>query len=210
MQLTEKIDPRTELRSEARPAAAALPEEVLRTATRLRLALGARERSIAFTGIVTADRASELAWDMAAAFDRFAPGQVLLVEADPSRPTPDGPGLAEVLSGECALHAALREPHGDGPWLLHAGRMPAERSTLFSSPECEGLLETLEEKFSHVLVDAGPLSSPASLMLIARCRTVVAALAAGAHGRGEILALKSELARLKSRMLGVVLTGEKR
>jgi hypothetical protein len=188
----------------------ALPEETLRTAARLRMALTPGEQSLAFTGLTAADMASDVALGVALAFSQVAPGGVVLVSAASPPPAGSGPGLAEVLSDECSVHAALGEAGPEGLFILPAGRLPANPLALFSTPEFASLFVALKEKFQYVLVDAGPLLSPASTMLIAGCDAVAVALAAGRHRRGEVVEIQNELARVRTRMLGVVLTGEKR
>jgi hypothetical protein len=192
------------------PLPVPLPEEALRTATHLRLALLEGERLVAFTGLDEEDLASDVALGVAAGLSQVAPGKVVLVCAVPHPDQQNGPGLAEVLSGERGLGPALSESDPEGLFVLSAGRLPPNPLALFSTPECVGLFQALGERFRYVVVDAGPVLSPAAMMLISRCDAVATALAAGSHRRGEVLDIQRELARVRTRNLGIILTGKKR
>ncbi len=186
--------------------ALSLHEETLRVATRIRMAVSESEKSIAITGPASADLASEVAQDMALAFSQFAPGQVLLLAANSTHARYHEAGLAEVITGKCTLQSALIEPVDGGPWLLPAGNLTSDRSHLYFSAECALLFGTLSQRFKHIFVDAGPLSTPASLVIVGLCDAVAVAVAAGPHHKKELVAVQKELARIKTKMLGVILT----
>ncbi len=191
------------------PQASILPQESQRTAVRLWMAMGAEERVIAFTGLADEDLASATAHGMAIAFSQFAPAQVVLVSTSPLANPLAGLGMADVLMGKCTLESVLDEPAEGMPWIFPAGKMPEDRSMLFSSPQCAALLSALKDRFKYVLVDAGTLISPASLLLIALCDAVAVALQAGSHRQSDLREVQSELLRTRARMLGVLLTEQK-
>ena len=201
----------------ARPRAAgsgALPgakpgEDALRTATHLRLALGPEERSLAITGLEVSDGAAALALEVAAALALLGQAPVVLLTATPDTPQARTPGLAEVLEDDATLDQALHESAFAGLSLLPAGGPPGTPLAAFSMPEYGALLTALEERFRYVVVDAGPLRRPESLPLIARCDAVAVALAEGLRRRRDALEAQQEIARLKARRLGVILTRRK-
>ena len=190
------------------PAATPCPDAV-GAATHLRLELGPEERTVAVTGLESADGASLLAREVAAALALIAQEPVVLVNAPSSAGGASDPGMAEVLDGALTLDQALVPAEFAGLSLLAAGQHRGSPLAAYSSPECGALLTALEARFRYVIVDAGPLRRPEALLLISRCQAVVAALAETRRRRSDALEVKKEIGRLKTRLLGVVLTRQR-
>ncbi|WP_322490178.1 CpsD/CapB family tyrosine-protein kinase [Chloroflexus sp.] len=84
-------------------------------------------------------------------------------------PLPVLPGVAEVLRGQVTLDEALLATNHAGLWLLPAGAATVEQRPLLArSAELRSLLNTLSERFDHVLLDVpAVLEVSDSLALVA-------------------------------------------
>lgn len=192
-----------------RPVNAAVHEDALRTATHLRVALSAPDRALAITGLEDVDGASILAREVARALALVGQEPVVLVGSRELTETGELSGLADVLMGHAELDSVLPEPDSDGLVSLPPGRLSVNASALFSSLECTRLFATLKARFRYVVVDAGPLRSPESLLLMTHCDAIAVALATGLRRRADALEAQSEVARLHKRLMGVILTRRK-
>jgi receptor protein-tyrosine kinase len=192
-----------------RPVNAAVHEDALRTATHLRVALAAPDRVLAITGLEDVDGASILAREVARALALVGQEPVVLVGSRELMETGELPGLADVLMGHTELDSVLPEPDSNGLVSLPPGRLPVNASALFSSLECTRLFATLKARFRYVIVDAGPLRSPESLLLMTHCDAIAVALATGLRRRADALEAQREVARLHKRLMGVILTRRK-
>jgi capsular exopolysaccharide synthesis family protein len=189
-------------------------EPVLQTVTRLRMGLGLGESIIAVTGIEPADGASRLAAHMALALARIERSPVLLVDGNVRAPefhttfnTQQTPGLCELLEGELELADTVHE--SDVPFfnVLTSGRASSLAVTLFSSSKCQHTFEAFRNRFRYVVVAVGPLSRASEGMALASMADgLVLALANGERRRRELLQVKREVAGMKTRLLGAVLT----
>jgi Mrp family chromosome partitioning ATPase len=189
-------------------------EPVLQTVTRLRMGLGLGESIIAVTGIEPEDGASRLAAHIALALARIERSPVLLVDGNVRAPefhttfkTQQTPGLCELLEGEPETSDMVHE--SDVPFfnVLTSGRAASLAVTLFSSPKCAQTFESFRSRFRYVVVAVGPLSRASEGMALASMADgLVVALANGERRRRELLQVKREVAGLKTRLLGAVLT----
>jgi receptor protein-tyrosine kinase len=193
----------------ARPAHAAVHEDALRMATHLRVALSAPDRALAITGLEDVDGASVLAREVARALALVGQEPVVLIAARELPETRELPGLADVLMGRVEIDSVLPEPDSSGLVSLPPGRLPANVSALFSSLECTRLFATLKARFRYVIVDAGPLRSPESLLLMTHCDAIAVALATGLRRRADAQEAQREVVRLHKRLMGVILTRRK-
>jgi succinoglycan biosynthesis transport protein ExoP len=193
----------------AQAADTPVQDDAFRTATRLRVALAASDRSLALTGLEDVDGASILAREVARALALVGQEPVVLVESRELRVSGELSGLADVLMGQAEIDSVLPEPDSSGLVSLPPGALPANPSALYSSLECTRLFASLKARFRYVIVDAGPLRSPASLLLMTHCDAIAVALAIGLRRRADALEAQSEVARLQKRLMGVILTRRK-
>ena len=193
-----------------KPAAdAAVSEDALRTATHLRVALTVADRCLAITGLEEADGASLLAREVARALALVGQEPVVLIGSSLLAEGGAAPGLAEVLLGQAAVDSVLPEPECSGLVTMPVGALPSNPSSLYSSPECASLFSALKARFRYVIVDAGALRAPASLLLMTHCDAIAIALATGLRRRNDALEAQREVARLHKRLMGVILTRRK-
>lgn len=187
-------------------------EQILRIANRLLNSLKSGERLIACTGFRQTDHSSSFALHAGIATVRMGHGPVLVIDADFARRkdyASDGPvsqGLADALRGECEDVEAIRHTSIEGLDVVAIGSRPQQSPALLTSARLQSLLDTFRQ-YRVAFVDVGPvLKSTESLMLAGRMDAVVAVGTTGELTKRELLELKSELAPLPPRFLGLVLT----
>lgn len=180
--------------------------DVLLVASRL-IASAQTERVFLITGIDEDGQTVALAQQLAAGLALQGGQPVVLVEGD-AKLTPlsvvvrsDGNGLVELAAGTASATDVSNRPVGQPFDVVVSG---ASRSTL-SAPAAAIALQKLREQYHYVVICAGRiLSSPNSAMLAHHADGVVLAVAAGRRRRSELTAVQSEVRRLGTRMLGVV------
>jgi capsular exopolysaccharide synthesis family protein len=118
-------------------------------------------RVIAVTSCVAAEGKTSTAINVAASLTEVGK-RVVLVDADLRHPSVaakldlPGVGLTNVLIKQSTLETALQYA-GDGLSVLAAGTSPPNPAELLGTPQMHDLIETLKEKFDHVIIDNAPL-----------------------------------------------------
>jgi capsular exopolysaccharide synthesis family protein len=114
------------------------------------------------------------------------------------------PGLAEVLSGTCALEdAMLQVEELPNFHVLPAGQPQANPTELLDSSNWRGLLARLREEFRRTIVDSPPVEAVADYDLIsAHCDGVVLVVRPDHTSRPL---LTSALAKIKGKLAGVLI-----
>lgn len=189
-------------------------DEILQAAARLKVVLGANRRVVAVTGIEPADGGTVLAAKLGAAMAQIDHGRVLVVEGNPASEKigqlfrlPPGPGFVDVLERRAESRDAIRQVAPDNLFVLPRGEAIGPLATLLTSAAGTSLMTAIREHFRYVIVDAGIIRrDPAGLLLASQADGVVAAVAAGARRRDEIVTFRDELQRLNIPLFGIVLT----
>jgi capsular exopolysaccharide synthesis family protein len=153
------------------------------------------------------------ATNLAVAFSHL--GNVLLVDADLRRPgchrffdVPVGPGLAEVLTGRCALDDALRPIEGKRLVVLSGGATPPNPTELLGSEEMRCLLTEAGMRFDYVVVDSPAAFGVADASVLSTLVDAVVVVARGGRTRRRFLRkLRARLAYVHAPVVGVVLNG---
>jgi capsular exopolysaccharide synthesis family protein len=106
--------------------------------------------------------AGNLALTMAQDYQR----RICLVDGDMRHPQlhrlfglPEGPGLAEVLTGQATLDEALMTIEEHQITVLSAGQVPGRPAELLGTTAMRRMLETLRSRFDRVVIDA-PATTP--------------------------------------------------
>jgi capsular exopolysaccharide synthesis family protein len=139
--------------------------------------------------------------------------RVCIVDADLRHPrvhamlgVPDGPGLADLLTGEATLADALVTLEGQQIAVLPAGRPPAYPAELLGSTAMRRTLQTLRSQFDRVIVDAPAAFPLADVGILAPIvDSVVLVVQAGVTTKPAIQDAVSVIG--PDRVLGVVLNG---
>jgi receptor protein-tyrosine kinase len=133
-----------------------------------------RPKTIAVTSPSTGDGKTITAINIAGALSLKAASKILLMDVDFRRSSVYGllglqksPGLAEVLSGECALEEAVIEAQ-EYPNLniLVSGEAKANPSELLESPRWHALCDAIRTQYEYVILDTPPMGAVADCDLI--------------------------------------------
>jgi len=183
-------------------------EDALQVAARLAASLTEAERVVLVTSCGDRDGTPELAAHLAFGLARVSRALVALVDGRIRNPSLDqtfggieGPGFCE-LAEESANISDVMWDVGDGVTFIPAGRSTSP----LAAPGCGRVIATLRERFRFVVIASGPvLSHPESVTFVSQSDGVVLSLRAGLWRRGEVEIVQRELARMRRRLLGVVL-----
>jgi capsular exopolysaccharide synthesis family protein len=151
--------------------------------------------------------AANLALTMAQDFQR----RICVVDADLRQSRmqklfglPDGPGLADVLNGRCAISDALTLIEDQQITLLPAGRPSAHPAELLGGPRMREVIDTLRSHFDRVVVDAPATAPLADLGILAPLvDRVVLVVRAGQTTKPAITEAVATIGA--ERLLGIVL-----
>jgi Mrp family chromosome partitioning ATPase len=115
------------------------------------------------------------------------------------------PGLAEVLRGSASLHDALAATADPALTILPAGTATVEEPPVFaSSPELEMVLEDLDRRYDHMVIDLPSLHASSEALTLASHATGVAVVVRqGVTSEAQVKAALEELEGVP--VLGVVL-----
>jgi polysaccharide biosynthesis transport protein len=134
--------------------------------------------------------------------------KVLLLDADFRKPTQhknldikDAVGLSSVLVGQETIEHAVQHTGVDGLDILPCGPIPANPSEILNSREFADLVDTLAEKYDHILFDSPPVNLVTDARILAAISdaTVMVLRAdkstrkAGEHARNALLAVGARL-----------------
>ena len=137
---------------------------------------------------------------------------VLLIDADMRKPTfrtgvPDQEGLSSLLTGNSSIDATCLDTDNPGLTLMPAGPHPPNPAELLSGGRMGEIIETVSERYDHIVVDGPPLLGLAdSVLLAALCDGVVFVVESNGPRRPQILAALERIRVGGANVLGVVLT----
>lgn len=170
-------------------------------------------RVIVVTSPLPGDGKSTIAANLAAALS-LADRRVVLIDGDLRRPVVagsfglvEGAGLTDVLVGGVDVWTALQQAH-ELPNLsvLAAGGTPPNPSELLGSRAMEGLLRSLADSGTTVILDAPPLLPVTdAAVLTAAADGAILVVNAGRTLRAQLGAALSSLNAVQGHVLGVVL-----
>jgi capsular exopolysaccharide synthesis family protein len=169
-------------------------------------------RLIVVSSPAAGDGKSVTAINTAAALSLKSEAEVLLVDGDFRRSAihgqlgiPEAPGLAETLSGTCALEdAVVRTREFPHLFVLAAGSLQGNPVELLDSAAWRALCAGLRERFRYVIVDSPPVGAVADYDLIqAACDGVILVIRPDHTDR--TLCMKALETVPKAKFLGVLL-----
>ena len=142
--------------------------------------------------------------------------KVLVIDADMRRArlhsvfnVPNGLGLSTVLSSDLTDKEILDVIHYDERTKVHvmtSGPIPPNPAELIGSEQMVKLLKTLQNEFTHVVVDSPPISSFTDGVLIASLVDgVILVVHSGKSSRQVVKRARQLLTDVRARVLGVVL-----
>jgi capsular exopolysaccharide synthesis family protein len=141
--------------------------------------------------------------------------KVLIIDCDLRRPRlhahfniPNAHGLTNCLSGNASDVDAVIQDYVPLPnlKLLTSGPMPPNPAELLGSEEMRKLLNTLSEKFTHVIVDSPPaISFTDASILSTFVDGVILVVHGGRSSRAVVRRAKQQLLDIGAHIFGIVL-----
>lgn len=142
--------------------------------------------------------------------------RVLMIDADMRRPRlhsifgiGNGHGLSTLLSSELTdndITKAIQQDEKTKLFLLPSGPIPPNPSELIGSEQMATLMELLQKKFTHVVVDSPPIASFTDGVLIASLVDgVILVVHAGKSSRQVVRRSRQLLQEIGAKIFGVVL-----
>jgi Mrp family chromosome partitioning ATPase len=187
-------------------------EQMLRITNRLLTALKAGETLIGCTGVRQADPSASFALHAALAAARLGCGPVLVVDANftaANRRNVNSQstlGLSNLLDGETDTISSIQHSNVEGLDILPIGNSFHLARSLLTSTRMQSIFKGLLQ-YKLVFMDIGSiLQTTESLIIAAKMDAIIAIASSGELTQREALQLKSELAPLSARFLGLVLT----
>jgi len=139
--------------------------------------------------------------------------RVLIIDSDLRKPRiykifdhENRVGLSTFLSGHADLDSIITET--DIPNLSHipAGPIPPNPSELLGSTLFRDMMETLEERFDHIILDSPPILGFADAVVVSSAVDgVILVVLGGKTPRETLLRAKESLQQVNARILGVVI-----
>jgi capsular exopolysaccharide synthesis family protein len=175
---------------------------------------GGPPRTLLVTSGLDGEGKTLTAANLAVAFAQIA-HSVLLIDADLRRPAchrlfgvANGPGLSELLTGQCTVDEALASVDGHALSVMPAGATPPNPTELLGSAEMRLLLAEASGRFDYVIVD-GPASFAVAdpLVLSTLVDGVVVVARRGRTRRRLLKKLRARYAYARAPLVGVVLNG---
>lgn len=172
---------------------------------------GRSVRSLLFTSAGPREGRSTIASNLARLVAE-AGRSVVLVDADLRRPSlhkgfdlPNLVGLAHVLNGSATLAEALQTTKVQGLDLLTSGALPHRPAELLASDQMQRLVGELTERYDLVIFDAPSLLAVSDAAPLTQLVDAVVPVVSLRHtSRGDLVALREQLAELSIEPLGVV------
>ena len=182
----------------------------IRTAIGFGFGDGSPTKTLLFTSPAPGDGKSTCVSNLAQSFVQSG-RRTLLIDADCRRPTqdrtydlPDGPGLADVLSGQADLAAAIRKT-GGGLDILPCGHIPPNPAELLDSQALLDLLGRVAGDYDQVLIDSPPVIAVTDArILAASCDASVLILRADRSTRRLAEHARDALQSVGANLLGVI------
>jgi succinoglycan biosynthesis transport protein ExoP len=141
--------------------------------------------------------------------------QVLVIDGDMRKPRvhkvfeedgENGAGLSNYLSGIAELKMIIKKTEVPNLYYVPAGPIPPNPSELLGSKLFKTMLQTLSEKFDHIILDSPPVLGFADAVVIASAIDGVVLVALGGKTPKDTLQhAKEALLQVNAKILGVVI-----
>ena len=139
--------------------------------------------------------------------------QVLIIDADMRKPRvhkifnhENGMGLSNFLSGHGDLESIVKKSEVPNLFYIPSGPVPPNPSELLGSNLFKNMLESLEARFDHILLDSPPVLGFAdSIILSSSVNGVILTVLGGKTPRETLQRAKEALQQTHTKILGVVI-----
>jgi capsular exopolysaccharide synthesis family protein len=189
-------------------------EEAIKLVQRLFLSAGAQSpRTVVFSSVEHGNGCSKVCAQVAEGLASQVEGAVCLVDANLRSPTlhrlfriENELGLVDAVAQSGPVKKFLQSFNGSNLWILPSGPLLSDSHTLLSSDRFLSRLMELRLEFSHVLIDAPPISPYADAVTLGRLADgLVLVLEANTTRRETARKVKETLEAANVRLLGAVL-----
>lgn len=172
-----------------------------------------KNRSFVITSANRGEGKSTTALNLAFVLSQ-AGSRVIVVDSDLRSPMlaeylgiEGGAGLTDVLIGRSDLEDVVQRWGETESYVLPAGRIPPNPSELLGSDEMKTILETLQEQYDYVILDAPPALSVTDAAVLGRlASSTLLVVAAGLTTRQELESALHGLETAENDLLGIVMT----
>jgi capsular exopolysaccharide synthesis family protein len=173
-------------------------------------------RTFVVASAVSGEGKTNLSAQLAMSWSHAIQGKVIIIDADLRAPNihdlfdvKPGPGLAEVLRGECRPEEAIVMDWGDRLFVLPAGKAGASSpSHLFSGPSFRNLLAQLRTQYDKIIVDVPPVLCASETLSIAKeCDGVLMCALHDYSRSGQVKQAYDRLIHSGVKVVGAVLNG---
>ena len=173
---------------------------------------GTPPRTIVVTAPTAAETKTTLSVNLAISMAR-AGRTVLLVDADLDHPAladvfdvPETPGWSDVLADPASVAVALCRTRVERLSVMPAGSRLEHSAELLSSPSCQALIDSLTNRFEHVIID-GPalLGCPEARIIAALADGVICSFSSRSTRSGQARRARAILDELGAAVIGSVL-----
>ncbi len=139
--------------------------------------------------------------------------QVLIIEADLRKPRiqrifdqENGVGLSNFLSGNAELDSVIKRTEIPNLCYILSGPLPPNPSELLGSSIFKSMIESLGERFDHIVLDVPPILGFAdSIVLSTSVDGIILVVQGGKTPKETLHRAKDVLAQVNARILGVVI-----
>jgi succinoglycan biosynthesis transport protein ExoP len=139
--------------------------------------------------------------------------QVLIIDSDMRKPRvheifgeDNERGLSSFLSGNAKLESVIKKSEIPNLYYIPSGPIPPNPSELLSSNLFKGMMESLREKFNHIVFDSPPVLGFAdAIILSVNVEGVILVVLGGKTPRETLQRAKEALHQVNSKILGVVI-----
>jgi capsular exopolysaccharide synthesis family protein len=115
-------------------------------------------------------------------------------------------GLSTYLTGGCELEDVIQELPIANLSVLTAGRIPPNPAEMISSPRMKEMLQTLSERYDHIVIDSPPLLKVTDPVILSTLVDGVILVVHGGKSTREVIRrTRHELSIVGARIFGVVL-----
>lgn len=173
-------------------------------------------RVFVISSAISGEGKTNLSSQLAMSWSNILPGKIIVVDADMRSPglhelfeVPAGPGLAEVLRGECQLEDAIVMDCGRQLYILPAGAAgSASASQLCASSRFQEVVARLRSQYLKVIIDTPPVLLANESLLIAKVADGVLICGLRDYSRaGQVKQAYDRLAHAGVNVVGGVLNG---
>ena len=175
------------------------------------------KKSLVITSTNNGEGKTTIAANLAQAF-AISEEKVLIIDADLRKPrlhavfgtgengACPGKGLSQYLSGTCEMEEIIRDTELPNLHFISAGPRPSNPADLLASSKMKLLIETLEERFDRIIIDAPPAAGYGDVLGLGNYSSGVLFVSTlGQTHRESLRILQKRLYTVRGRIIGCII-----